>query len=462
MGLPYTLSYPMHIHLQGGSAMRNAIAQQFTAGSLIRFALPTVVMMVISSLYGVVDGVFIARFVGTDALAAANILFPALGFVIGAGIMFGAGGSAITGADLGRGRTLTACRNFTRTLLFAHILGAGSTVVLLLFMRPLLVALGASERLLPYCEEYLRFLAPFLPLLVLQIVFGMFFITAGKPGTGMWLTIVSGLVNVWLDYLLIVSFGMGMAGAALATGAGFSVTPLFALFYFRKGRTTLFFARHRLKMKVIASICANGSSEMVGSLAASIVGWLMNVAMIRAAGEEGVAALTAVLYTQFLLTAVYYGYSGGVAPVISYNHGSRNFRLLRRIFSISAALIALSSLAMTGATLLLARPLTGIFLESGTEAYALAVRGYRFFAIGYLFAGFNIFVSGLFTALSNGRVSAWLSFVRTFGFSVAGVLLLPMIWRIDGLWVALPLAEAASLSLAVCSLLKYRGQYRYF
>jgi putative MATE family efflux protein len=442
--------------------MRNPIAQQFNTGSLIRFALPTVVMMIISSLYGVVDGVFIARFVGTDALAASNIVLPAFGFVFGAGIMFGAGGSALIGTDLGRGRTITACRNFSRTLLFSLISGITSAVALLFFMRPLLVALGASERLLPYCEEYLRFLAPFLPLLVLQIVFGMFFITAGKPGTGMWLTIVSGIVNVGLDYLLIVSFGMGMAGAALATAAGFSVTPLFALVYFRKGRTTLYFVRHRMKMKVIARVCVNGSSEMVGSLAASVVGWLMNVAMIRAAGEEGVAALTAVLYTQFLFTAVYYGYSSGIAPVISYNHGSRNFRLLRRIFSISAALIALCSLIMTGATLLLVRPLTGIFLVNGTEAYALAVRGYRFFAIGYLFAGFNIFVSGLFTALSNGRVSAWLSFARTFGFSVAGVLLLPMIWRIDGLWIALPLAEAASLGLAVSLLFKHRGRYRYF
>ncbi len=442
--------------------MRNSIAQRFTTGGLVRFALPTVVMMVVSSLYGTVDGVFIARFVSTDALAASNIVFPALGFVFGAGIMFGAGGSAVVGKDMGERRKISACRNFTRTLLFSLLSGVALSGVLLLFLKPLLVAMGASERLLPYCEEYLRFLTPFLPLLVLQIVFGMFFITAGKPGTGMWLTIVSGLVNIVLDYLLIVHLGLGMSGAALATAAGFSITPLFALFYFRKGRTALYFMRHRLKMKVIARICANGSSEMVGSLAAGIVGWLMNVAMIRAAGEEGVAALTAVLYTQFLFTAVYYGYSGGVAPVISYNYGSRNPRMLRRVFGICAVVVGLCSLAMTGATLLLARPLSGVFLEQGTEAYALAVRGYRFFAIGYLFAGFNIFVSGFFTALSNGRVSAWLSFVRTFGFSVAGVLLLPALWRVDGLWISVPVAEAAALPLSVYSLFKNRGRYGYF
>jgi putative MATE family efflux protein len=442
--------------------MRNSIAQQFNVGGLVRFTLPTVVMMIISSLYGTVDGIFIARFVGTDALAASNIVFPALGFVFGAGIMFGAGGSAVVGKDLGAQRKMSACRNFTRILLFSLLSGVALSVALLFFMKPLLTAMGASERLLPYCEEYLRFLAPFLPLLVLQIVFGMFFVAAGRPGVGMWLTVVSGLMNMALDYLLIVSFGMGMSGAALATAAGFSVTPVFALFYFRKTRTELYFVRHKFNMKAIAASCTNGSSEMVGSLASSVVGWMMNVAMMRAAGEEGVAALTAVLYTQFLFTAVYYGYSSGVAPVISYNHGSRNTRMLRRVFGICAVVVALCSLAMTGATLLLARPLTEIFLEQGTEAYTLAIRGYRFFSLGYLFAGFNIFVSGFFTALSNGRVSAWLSFARTFGFSVAGVLLLPAIWHIDGLWISLPVAEAAALPLSLYSLFKNRWRYRYF
>lgn len=357
---------------------------------------------------------------------------------------------------------MSACRNFTRILLFSLLSGVALSVALLFFMKPLLAAMGASERLLPYCEEYLRFLAPFLPLLVLQIVFGMFFVAAGRPGVGMWLTVVSGLVNMALDYLLIVSFGMGMSGAALATAAGFSVTPVFALFYFRKTRTELYFVRHKFDMKVIAASCTNGSSEMVGSLASSVVGWMMNVAMMRAAGEEGVTALTAVLYTQFLFTAVYYGYSSGVAPVISYNHGSQNVRMLRRIFGICTVVVAFCSLAMTGTTLLLARPLTEIFLEQGTEAYTLAIRGYRFFSLGYLFAGFNIFVSGFFTALSNGRVSAWLSFIRTFGFSVAGILLLPLLWRVDGLWISIPVAEAAALPLAVYSLFKNRWQYRYF
>ena len=442
--------------------MQYSIAQQFTAGSLIRFALPTVVMMIISSLFGTVDGVFIARFVGTDALAAGNIVFPALGFVFGAGIMFGAGGSAVVGKDLGERRKVSACRNFTRILLFSFLSGVALSAALLLFMKPLLAAMGASERLLPYCEEYLRFLAPFLPLLVLQIVFGMFFVAAGRPGVGMWLAAASGLVNMALDYVLIVSFGMGMSGAALATAAGFSVTPVFSLFYFRKSRTELYFARHRFDMKVIVTSCANGSSEMVGSLASSVVGWMMNVSMMSAAGEEGVAALTAVLYTQFLFTAVYYGFSSGVAPVISYNHGSRDIRMLRRIFGICVAVIVVCSLAMTAATVLLARPLTVVFLERGTEAYFLAVRGYRFFSIGYLFAGFNIFVSGLFTALSNGRVSAWLSFARTFGFSVAGILLLPLLWRVNGLWLSIPVAEAAALPLTVYSLFKNRRQYRYF
>ncbi|MGV8905762.1 MAG: MATE family efflux transporter [Acetobacterium sp.] len=304
--------------------MNNSISQNFTWKSLLRFAFSTTIMMIFMSLYTMIDGFFVARFVGPDALAAINIVYPVIGVAIGLGVMLGSGGSAIISRLLGQKKHQEAAQNFTRISLFALFLGLGFSGISLLFIDPLLIFLGASERLMPYCQDFLSVLLPFLPALLLQVMLGVLFVTAGKPKLGLCLTLFAGLLNGFLDYLFIVVLNMGISGAAWATSTGYLITPVFALFYFAQKKTDLYFARHSFDYKVILETCINGSSELVINFAGSVIAWLMNLTMMRFAGESGVAAVTVVLYTQFIFTSIFLGFSNGVAPIIGYNHGSQN------------------------------------------------------------------------------------------------------------------------------------------
>lgn len=441
--------------------MSHSISQNFNGRTLLKFAFPTIIMMVFMSMYTMVDGFFVSRFVGADALSAINIVYPLIGLVVGMGIMLGTGGSAVIARQLGLGQAQEARKNFTRILVFGLILGILFTIVSMVFLEPLLKLLGSSERLMGYCREYMIILLPFMAVQMLQTILGVLFVTAGKPNLGLGLTIMSGLANMILDYIFIAVLDWGIGGAALATAVGYSIMPVYAFFYFLKPRTELFLVKASFQGEVLWESCLNGSSEMVSNLAASVITWLMNLLMMHFAGEDGVAAVTVVLYTQFFFTAVFLGFSNGVAPVISYNYGSRNKKQLQTVFRICMKSMILCSFLMTGASILLAKPLVGLFLPGGTSASELTYQGYLLYSINYLFAGMNIFVSSLFTALSNGKISAMISMVRTFGFTVTGILLFSWLWEINGLWLAVPAAECATLILALYQVKKYKRVYEY-
>lgn len=440
----------------------NSLARKHTFWSLLRFTAPTMIMMVFMSMYTMVDGMFVSHYVGTAALSAVNIAYPAISVVVAIGIMLATGGSAVIAAQMGQGEGRLAKENFSMLIWVGIGIGLLLSALGFFFLRPLVSLLGANAATFDYCLLYLQVMLPFIPLAILQMLFQYFFVTAGKPILGLAMTVAGGLANIVLDYLFIVPMGMGVAGAALATGIGYAIPGLFGICYFALRRSgTLCLVRPRWRPGTLLSSCFNGSSEMVTNLATAITTYLFNIIMMRLLGEDGVAAITIVLYAQFLLTAIYLGYASGVGPVISFNHGSGNYQQLGKVFRISLLFIGLCSLLTFGASLALCRPLVALFTANNQAVFDLAVRGFVLYGISYLFIGVNIFASALFTAFGDGRVSAIISFLRTFLFLVAAILLLPMAMGIDGVWLSAPVAEVAALLVSLWYLVRLRHKYGY-
>lgn len=324
----------------------------------------------------------------------------------------------------------------------------------LLFLEPLCTLLGSNDLLMHHCTAYLGTLALFAPACMLQSLFQCFFVTAGKPNIGLTLTIIGGIANAVLDYVFLGPLGFGIEGAALATGIGQAIPAVFGLFYFFLVKKDLYFTRFTFCLKTLLSASSNGSSEMVSHLSNAIVTYLFNVIMMRLAGESGVAAITILLYAQFLFNALYLGFSMGVAPIFSFHYGASNYRELRNVYKISMWFVLLSSLGVTVLSYLAAAPISGIFVGKNTETYTLAVSGFTIFSFCFLFSGFNIFSSALFTALSDGKTSAIISFTRTFGFILLSLLTLPAILGINGVWLAIPVAEFLTVFLAAFFLMR--------
>ncbi len=441
--------------------MSNSITKDFKFFSLIRFALPTMIMMIFMSLYTIIDGIFISRLLGTDALSASNIVYPVISIIFAVGIMLSTGGSALIAKKLGEGKEKEARENFSFLVFISFFFGI---VILLLgniFIQPIVRALGATDVLLPYCVDYLSISLFLAPAAMLQIMFQTFFVTAGKPLIGLILTISGGIANMVLDYLFMGPFNMGISGAALATGIGQLIPAVIGLFYFFFTRHSLYITKPVFRFEVIRESCFNGSSEMVTNLSCAIVTYLFNVTMLNFLGEPGVAAITIVLYGQFLFNALYMGFSMGVAPVISYNHGSQNLSLLKRIFKICIGFISISSVIITGIALVSSPVIVEIFTPAGTDTYNIAKTGFFLFSINYIFAGINIFSSSMFTAFSDGKVSALISFVRTFVLIVLNIILLPYLIGVNGVWLAVPAAEFMTLFLSVYFFYKKRNVYHY-
>lgn len=442
--------------------MKRAISQEFSFWRLLAFSVPAVAMLVVSSLYTAVDGVFVSRFVGSDGLSAINIVLPLDTLAFGVGIMFGTGTSAIVGRKLGQGEAKAADQDLTLATLAAGVLGAALSVLGLVFLEPLVQLLGASDRLLPYCVEYGRILFGSAFFTVIQVMYQALFITAGRGRIALWLTVGSGVLNLVLDWLLIGVLDMGMTGAALGTVSGRILGGLFPIFYFLKDRSTLRFRRPRWDPGMLALAMGNGSSEMVSNLAISVTTLLFNLSMLALAGEDGLAAMTIVLYAQFVYTAVSMGFATSAAPVISYHFGSGNTRYLQRLFRYCLGAIGLITAAMMAVAMLFARPLIGLFTPPGGAVFELSLHGFWVFLWNFLFAGFNIFSSSLFTALSNGAVSALISFLRTLVFVVGSILLLPRLLGLDGIWLAIPVAEGLTFLIAAALVIRYgREPYHY-
>ena len=415
--------------------MSNSIAKDFKFFSLLRFALPTMVMMIFMSLYSIVDGIFISRLLGTNALSAANIVYPVISIVFAVGIMLSTGGSALIAKKLGEGKEREAREDFSFLTLVSFLFGIAILLIGNIFIEPIVRALGSTDALLPYCVDYLSVSLLLAPAAMLQMMFQTFFVTAGKPLIGLMLTISGGVANMILDYLFMGPFNMGISGAALATGIGELIPAVIGLFYFLFTRHSLYLTKPVVRFQVLKESCFNGSSEMVTNLSTAVVTYLFNITMLKFLGEPGVAAITIVLYGQFLFNALYMGFSMGVAPVISYNHGSQNLPLLKRIFKICIGFISISSILITIMALVSSPVIVEIFTPIGSATYDIAKTGFFLFSINYIFAGINIYSSSMFTAFSDGKVSALISFVRTFVLIVLNILLLPYLIGVNGVWL---------------------------
>ena len=441
--------------------MSLSIAKDFRFFSLLRFALPTMIMMVFTSLYTIVDGIFISRFVGSNALSSANIVFPVINLIIAVGVMFASGGSALIAKKLGEHKEKEANQDLsliiaTSLLLSIIILAAGS-----LFLEPLVRLLGSTDILVANCKGYLGVLLFFAPACILQLLFQTFFVTACKPRLGLILTVLGGIFNMILDYVFMGPLDMGIQGAALATGLGQVIPAIAGLLYFLSGKNALRIVKPRFSMATLLKSCSNGSSEMVTNISTAVVTYLFNIVMLRLLGEAGVAAITIVLYGQFLFNALYFGFSMGVAPVISYNYGRGNIPLLQRIFKICTGFVSVSSIIATAIALTLSPYIVEIFTPAGSPTYEIARTGFFLFSFNYIFAGMNIFASSMFTAFSDGPVSAIISFARTFVFIVVSILLLPELLGVTGVWLSVPAAECVTLLLSFFFFFIKRKKYHY-
>lgn len=429
--------------------------------SVFQFTIPTIIMMVFTSIYSMVDGIFISRFVGAEAISATNIVYPTIYVVIGFGSMLGAGGNAVLAKKLGEGKPQEACEDLSFFSIFSFLLVLLFSALCLLFMNPLLYALGSTDRLYPYCRDYFFFSTCGFPAYMLQLIFQNYFIAAGRPKLGLYSSVAAGFTNAILDYIFIVFFNLGISGAALATLSSYLIPAITGLIFFIKNRDGLCFKRPRFRIRLLLQVLANGSSEFISNIATSIIFLVINIVTLQVLGEDGLAAISIVLYSQFLFTAVYMGFSSGVAPLISYNYGAGNVKRLHQIYRICLGFVASFSLLMTILPLFLADPIIAVFTSRDTAVFSIAVHGFLVFSLNYLFAGLNIFSSAFFTAFSNGKISAIISFSRTFAFILPALLLLPHFIGGDGIWLAIPIAEALCSILSVYFLKSRRLQYQY-
>lgn len=429
--------------------MNNNLAKEFDLKSLLRFSAPSIAMMVFTSLYTIVDGMFVSNLVGTDALSAINICYPLLSLFYAISIMFSTGGCAVVSIQLGEGNSKKANRLFTFITLSALVVTAALAVVSFIFLEPLLTFLGCSETLMPLCKSYLSVLLVFAPVLTLQILFQSFFVAAGKPALGLILTVSAGISNMILDYVFMAHFNSGISGAALATAAGYFIPAIGGVIFFFKNRNGLYFSLPQIDFKALLKSCTNGSSEMVTNLSTSITTMLFNITMMKHLGNDGVAAITAVLYSQFLLTALYLGFSVGVAPILSYHYGAGNCAYLNKLKRICYKFVLATSVLSFVLAFSMSNPLASLFSENNQNVHELIKHGMMLFSVGFIFSGFNIFTSAFFTALSDGLTSAIVSFSRTFLFIIAGLYLMMAILGIDGLWLSIPFAELCAFVISI-------------
>ena len=442
----------------------NVLSTHFNAKSIVWYAFPTVLMMVFMSTYIIVDGIFVANLVGEDALAAVNLVVPLFNVIMAVSLMLGTGGVAVIGKLMGENQYEKA-RGFLTTI---YILGGGSGLILTLlgylFSEQIILILGANEVLLPYTRDYFMSIIPLTLGMVFQVFVQTFFVTAGKPGLGFGVCLLGGLTNIILDYIFISPniCDMGIAGAGFATGIGNTVPGIFGLIYFtihKKG--SLYFSKPMWDFKIILQSMYNGSSEMVTSLSIAITTFLFNIMMLKFIGKEGVAAISVILYVQMFQMAVYLGYSMGIAPILSYKYGEKNHKQLVDIIKISFEIIGAISIAIVILSLIFADLAISIFISPESPTFALAKEGFMIYSIAYLFMGLNIFISSMFTAFSNGKVSATLSMCRTLVFTVISLIVFPQFFGIVGIWIAVPVAELLALFVSIYYYKKYKKSYDY-
>lgn len=443
--------------------MQIQLSEHFTYKKLLQFVLPSIIMMVFTSIYSIVDGLFVSNFVGKTPFAAINMVMPVLTILGSFGFMIGAGGTAIVGKTLGEGDRDKANRCFSMLIYVVIGLGVVFAGIGLIFMRPLAVFLGASGDMLEYCVLYGRVILAALPFFMLQNSFQNFFVMAEKPNLGLGVTVISGVLNIVLDALFIIVFKWGLFGAAFATALSQAVGAGIALVYFarKNGSLLRLTAKAGMDGKVLWKACTNGSSEMVGNLAASVVTMLYNFQLMRLIGEDGVAAFGVIAYFGFIFSAIFYGYAVGCSPLVSYQFGADNQAELKNLLRKSLGIIGITGIAMVILSRLGAVSLSKMFVGYDEELFKLTVHGFRIYSAAFLFSGFSAFGSAFFTALNDGLVSAVISFLRTFVFEIGSILILPFVFGVDGIWTAIVVAELAALTVTIIFLVVKRKKYHY-
>lgn len=437
----------------------NVYEKPVTLKSILKFAVPTIAMTVFMSFYTMVDGFFVSNLIGTNALSAINLTAPVIQLVTAVSTMLATGGSAAVMKKMGEQKAKEAKEDFTFLILVNVIVGVVMCAAGYLAKDYIFSGMSLSADVERYCVEYLSCYLVFTVPILLMNNFTLYMIASERGNLSLICSVAGGILNMALDYVLIVRFGMGISGTAIATGIGYSVTAVAGVFVFSKKKSLLHFKKPVFRFKVLVSAAANGCSEMATALVTGIITMLFNWTMLTFAGEDGVAAVTIIMYVLMFASSLYTGYSYGAAPMLSYYYGEQNYTKLKKLVAVSLKVIAEISLVTAAVSFLLTRPLVSVFASPDNPVYDLAVTGNRICSAALLFIGFNIFASGLFTALSNGVVSAVLAFSRSFVFMMITMIVLPRIMGVNGIWLATPAAELMALALSVFMFLKYRKRY---
>lgn len=439
------------------------LSDHFDIRRMLRFTMPSIIMMIFTSIYGVVDGFFVSNFVGKTEFAAVNFIMPVLMILGSFGFMLGAGGSAIVAFTLGQKKNDEANQQFSLFVYSGVVLGTVMAVLGFVFVEPVAKWLGADGKMLEYCVLYGRIISIATPAYLLQFEFQTFFITAEKPKLGLYMTLVSGFANMILDWLFMAVFRWGIAGAAFATALSQFIGGVVPLVYFSRPNTSLLrLVKTRFVTKWMTKALTNGSSELMSNISFSLVGMLYNFQLMKYAGEDGVAAYGVLMYVNMIFIAVFIGFSTGLAPVFGYHYGADNYGELKSLLRKSLGVIGVCAVAMLVLGEVCAYPLSYIFVGYDANLMAMTLRGFMIYSFSFLFAGFAIFGSAFFTSLSDGVTSAIMAFLRTLVFQVAAVLLLPLAWELDGIWWSIVAAEIAAVALTVFFLVVKRKKYKYW
>ncbi len=438
------------------------LSDHFTFRRLLKFVFPSIVMMVFTSIYGVVDGLFVSNFAGKEAFTAVNLIFPFI-MVLGAvGFMIGTGGTAIVAKTLGEGEKTKANEYFSFLVYVTIAFGVVIAVLGIIFLKPVAELLGAEGVMIDHCVTYGRIILCALPAFMLQNIFQSFFVSAEKPQLGLYVTVAAGLTNIILDYVLVGVFHLGLVGAAAATAISQAVGGLVPFLYFVfPNSSALKLTGTKIYPTVLLKTCSNGMSELLGNISMSVVSMLYNFKLIEVAGNDGVAAYGVIMYLQFIFVSIFIGYAIGAAPIVSYNYGAGNERELKGVFKKSIILMSVTGIVMALLSFVLSTPLSKVFVGYDRALYDMTVRGFKLFSVAFLTCGVNIFASSFFTALNNGVVSAILSVLRTVAFQVAMVLVLPLFWDLDGIWLSSPATEILSAIVSAVFFIAMRKKYKY-
>ncbi|MBP3489578.1 MAG: MATE family efflux transporter [Roseburia sp.] len=442
--------------------MHIQLSDHFNYRKLLRFAFPSILMMVFTSLYSIVDGFFVSNFVGKTPFAAVNLIMPVIMILASVGFMFGAGGSALVSKIMGEGDNDRAQRLFSLFVYCTAVSGIVIAVIVFFLLRPIAAALGAEGALLDNSVTYGRILLLSLPFYMLQYEFQSFYITAEKPQLGLGVTLICGVANMVLDALFIAGFSWGLAGAAAATAISQVLGGIIPIIYFsRQNSSLLRLTKTKFDGGALVKACTNGSSELMSNISTSIVSMLYNIQLMKYAGENGIAAYGVLMYVNMIFLGVFIGYSTGTAPIVSYHYGAKNYSEMKGLLKKSLAIIGFFAVAMFVLAELLAKPLAGIFVSYDAELLAMTVRAFRIYSFSFLFSSVAVYGSSFFTALNDGLTSALISFLRTLLFQVGAVLILPVIFGIDGVWASVVAAELAAAVMTVLFIVFKKKKYHY-